>query len=154
MRAITLLLLLTALLAGCDLPVTGPPAGIPGSGGGEATASVITVVPAITSQPGGLPGDTRVYASPLPPTPLPTLASASLTPTQLKYRVLDRFPKFFYCDPDYYPIARDDEPQVALDRFPELQTEQEEFQAIVQHLGLAGQSTFTDHQKLLIYREH
>ena len=39
-------------------------------------------------------------------------------------------------------------------RFPELQANQEEFQAILNHNGLAEVTTFTDQQKLLIYREH
>lgn len=88
-----------------------------------------------------------------PPTPIPSLPSA-LSPTELKYRLLDEFPDFFYCDPDYYPVARADEDEVARERFPELQANPEEFQAILENNGLSGQSTFTDEQKLLIYREH
>jgi hypothetical protein len=92
-------------------------------------------------------------ASPEPPTPLPTLASASLSPTELKYRVLDQFPKFFFCDPDFYPVARSDEELLAGQRFTALQNNQEEFQAILEHNHIGGAS-FTDAQKLLIYREH
>jgi hypothetical protein len=72
----------------------------------------------------------------------------------LKYRVLDQFPDFFFCDPDYYPIAREDAMVLAQQRFPELQANQEEFQVILSHTGLAGSTSFTDDQKLLIYREH
>jgi len=68
--------------------------------------------------------------------------------------VLDQFPDFFFCDPDFYPIARDDEMTLALQRFPELQANAEEFQTILKHNGLAGQTTFTDDQKLLVYRDH
>ena len=88
-----------------------------------------------------------------PSTPIPSLPSA-LSPTELKYRLLDEFPDFFYCDPDYYPVARADEDEVARERFPELQANPEEFQAILGNNGLSDQSTFTDEQKLLIYREH
>src|SRR5512146_2951280 len=155
MRVLPILLVTLALLAACELPVTGPSAVSPPGGGGVATASVITVVPAATTIPGQVLDST---ALPIPtvasPTILPTLASASLTPTELKYRVLNRFPNFFYCDPDYYPIARDDEAQVAVDIFPELQNNQEEFHAILKQLGLAGATSFTDEQKLLISREH
>ncbi|HTP03041.1 MAG TPA: Hint domain-containing protein [Anaerolineales bacterium] len=144
------------ILASCNAPATGPSAVVvPSSSGGIATASVITVVPAVTSQPGGIPNVTVPPApSAEPPTPLPTLASASLTPTELKYRILDQFPNFFYCDPDYYPVARSDEGEVAKERFPELQNDQEEFQAILALNHLSGMTTFTDGQKLLIYREH
>jgi hypothetical protein len=155
MRSLPVLLLLALLLAACEMPVTGPPAVAPPSDGSIATASVITVVPAVTSAPGLISTTTAPPPSPsASSTPLPTLASASLTPSELKYRVLSRFPNFFYCDPDYYPIAREDEPQVALDRFPELQDNQEEFHAILEQLGLVGVASFTDAQKLVIYREH
>jgi hypothetical protein len=60
----------------------------------------------------------------------------------------------FYCDPDYYPIQQGDETALARQRFPELQANQEEFQAILNHSGLSGLTTFSDEQKLLIYREH
>jgi hypothetical protein len=72
----------------------------------------------------------------------------------LKYKVLERFPDFFFCDPDFYPIAREDEMVLAQQRFPDLQTHPEEFQAILNQNGLSGRTTFTDEQKLLIYREH
>jgi hypothetical protein len=90
----------------------------------------------------------------VPPTPIPTIPSSSLSPTELKYRILEELPDFFFCDPDYYPVAREDEMVPAGQRFPELQANQEEFQAILNHNGLGGQTTFTDQQKLLIYREH
>ena len=155
MRSLPALFLLLALLAACQLPVTGPSAGGPSVGGGVATASVITVVPAGTSVPGLITGGTPLsIQTPASPTALPTLASASLTPTELKYRLLTRFADFFYCDPDYYPIARDDEAQVAVDIFPQLQNNQEEFHAVLEQLALVGMNSFTDQQKLLIYREH
>jgi hypothetical protein len=72
----------------------------------------------------------------------------------LKYKVLNQFPDFFFCDPDFYPIARDDETSLALQRFPEIQANQEEFQAILNHNNLSGVTNFTDDQKLLIYREY
>lgn len=80
-------------------------------------------------------------------------ADVELSATQLRYRLLDRF-TLFWCDPDYYPIARDDEQKLALERFPAIAQETEEFQAILEHLGLAGRAEFTDAEKLAIYREH
>ncbi|MEW6405348.1 MAG: Hint domain-containing protein, partial [Chloroflexota bacterium] len=104
-----------------------------------------------------LPGIGEGTAAPLPtqapPTAIPPLPSGSL-PTELKYRVLEQFPDFFYCDPDYYPVARDDEMALALERFPDIQANAEEFQAILNHTGLSSATEFTDEQKLLIYQEH
>jgi len=114
-----------------------------------ATAVVVTVLPATITVGEGTP----VLVTPEPPTLIPTLPSA-LSPTELKYRLLAKYPDFFFCDPDYYPIGRGDEAELAIQRFPELQANVEEFQAILNHNGLSGLTIFTDDQKLLIYREH
>ncbi len=116
----------------------------------EITAEVSTVI----AETAGPPPTEGPSPTPEPPTSIPTLPSSALSPTELKYRVLEQFPDFFFCDPDYYPIAREDEMLLAQQRFPELQANQEEFQAILNHNGLGGQTSFTDVQKLLIYREH
>ncbi len=110
------------------------------------TAEVSTVV----SSSGGTQFP---LVTPEPPTAIPTLESG-FSPTELKYRVLDEFPDFFFCDPDFYPVARADEGDLAKQRFSELQANQEEFQSILAHNGLSGITTFTDGQKLLIYQEH
>ncbi len=88
------------------------------------------------------------------PHPFQHFPLGALSPTELKYKLLEQFPDLFFCDPDFYPIAREEEPVLVQQRFPELQANQEEFQAILNHNGLAGVTTFTDQQKLLIYREH
>jgi hypothetical protein len=116
----------------------------------EITAELSTVI----AETAGPPPTEGPSPTPEPLTPIPTLPSSTLSPTELKYRVLEQFPDFFFCDPDYYPVAREDEMVLAQQRFPELQANQEEFQTILIHNGLGGQSTFTDEQKLLIYREH
>ena len=128
---------------------------IPGSGGGESTPIVMTaeVGTVIAETPGPAPTE-GPSPTPVPATLIPTLPSSTLTPTELKYRVLEQFPDFFFCDPDFYPIAREDEMALARQRFPELQADQEEFQTILLHTNLSGTTTFTDEQKLLIYREH
>lgn len=135
-----------ALLAACA-PV------IPGSGIStpiELTAEMSTVI----AETPGPPPTEGPSLTPVPTTPIPTLPSSSLSPTELKYRVLDQFPDFFFCDPDFYPIAREDEMVLAQQRFAELQANPEEFQAILNRNGLLGRTTFSDEEKLLIYREH
>ena len=133
---------LLMLLAACS----------PGSQVGETTAMVGTAVPiVITAQPAN--GTPLPFPTPEPPTPIPPLPSGA-SPTELKYRVLGEFPDLFFCDPDFYPVARDDELSLALERFPELQGNPEEFQAILAHNGMSGLVTFSDEQILLVYREH
>ena len=78
---------------------------------------------------------------------------ATLFVWQLRYRLTDRLGKLFYCDPDYYPIGRDDEAQLALERFPEIQADSAKFAAILEHLGWQGRTTFSSDDKLTIYRE-
>jgi len=123
--------------------------------GGATTAIVITSAAStvMPETPGPSPTE-GPSPTPAPPTLIPTLPSASFSPTELKYKVLNQFPDFFFCDPDLYPIARGDERDLALARFPELQADQEEFQAILSHNSISATSAFTDAQKLLIYREH
>ncbi len=151
------LLLAISLLVSCT-PGSGHATA--GSGGGVgsgtvSTVSAITVMPAVTTAPGFGTGATLPpYPTPVPPTAIPTLPSASLSPAQLKYRLLDQFPNFFFCDPDYYPVARADEGQLALQRFPMVQADQQAFQAILAHLGLSGVTSFTDEQKQSIYQEY
>ncbi len=117
-----------------------------------STALVGSVEPILITEP---PPDYTPPPSSVPPTltPIPNFPGG-LGPTELKYRVLAQFPDLFYCDPDYYPVSREDELDLARQRFPELQANPEEFNAILAHNHLAGLRTFNDDQKLLIYREH
>jgi hypothetical protein len=76
---------------------------------------------------------------------------AALTTGELRLALIDRFGPRWYCDPDEYPVARDDEQARAIERFAEVQAEGDTYHAVLDRLGLAGQSTFTDAQKLAIY---
>lgn len=87
------------------------------------------------------------------PTPLPT-SPVPLTEFELKYRLIDSFGPLFFCDPDFYPVARGDEADLARERFPEIQANAEEFRAILEQLGWTGKVVFSDEEKLSIYREH
>lgn len=87
------------------------------------------------------------------PTPLPT-SNVPLTESELKYRLMDSFGELFFCDPDFYPVAFADEIDLARERFPEIQANPEEFQAILDRLGWEGMTVFMDEEKLSIYRQH
>ncbi len=128
------------------------PSCVPSSTAGQSTAEVITAV-AGTVLPGEGGGTPAPLSTPEPPTAIPPLPSGA-SPTELKYRVLEQFPDFFFCDPDFYPVARDDEGKLAIERFPEIQANAEEFNAILNHTSLSGITEFTDEQKLLIYQQH
>jgi hypothetical protein len=154
--SLLLAICLAALLASCTPAgaghnpsvVTIPAAGTVSVG----TASVGTALPVIITP---LPPDYTPPPTSVPPalTPIPALPGG-LGPTELKYRLLAQFPDLFFCDPDYYPIARANESDLALQIFPELQANTEEFTTILAHNQMAGLAAFTGEQKLLIYREH
>ncbi len=123
---------------------------------GIATTPIVSTAQVGTAEPvTSVPLDQVTPVTYIPPTltPIPTLPAA-LGPTELKYRLLAQFPDFFFCDPDYYPVARADEMELARQRFPEIQANAEEFNTILAHNGLSGVTSFTDDQMLLIYREH
>lgn len=84
-----------------------------------------------------------------PPTP-----GTPLTPARLKYLLLDHYgeDRFFYCDPDYYPVGRGDEPERALAAFPAIENETDTFTAIIARRGLQPQ--YSNETKLLVYREY
>jgi hypothetical protein len=145
MRKLFAFIMLLAVLFSACVPTSAPP-GMRGSTPVVITAEVSTVIVS-----GG--GTEMPFPTAEPPTPIPTLPGG-LSVTELKYKVLDQFPDFFFCDPDYYPIARAEESDLAVQAFPDIQADQEEFQAILSYMGLAGQTSFTDQQKLQIYREH
>ena len=82
--------------------------------------------------------------------PTPTVAYSQY---QLRYQLLAKYPDYFWCDLDLYPVGRPEEPN-AQQQFPDIQANTEEFSAILQHLGIAEKANYTDAEKLSIYREH
>jgi Hint domain-containing protein len=90
--------------------------------------------------------------SPKPsPNPSPS-PGATLTVPQLKVALIERFGELWYCDPDFYPIAHEDEQALAIQRFDEVKADVEAFEAVLEQLGLNAGADFTDAQKLAIYR--
>ncbi|MEO8632991.1 MAG: Hint domain-containing protein [Chloroflexota bacterium] len=82
----------------------------------------------------------------------PTPTPQPLTVPELKYRLIDEVGRPWFCDPDFYPVARADEGDVARQRFPELQQDAEAFRTIVARLKLANPA-YTADEQLAIYRE-
>ncbi|MEP7200152.1 MAG: Hint domain-containing protein [Chloroflexota bacterium] len=156
----TSLLIGISTLSGCAAPVPAsqsltPVATIAASGTvsiGVSTASPVIPVP-ITGTIGAAP-TALATATPMPSATLAPLQPGDLSPTELKYRLLDRFPNLFFCDPDLFPVARGDEREVALQRFPEVQKDTEAYQAIVKHNNLIGVVQLNDEQILQVYREY
>jgi hypothetical protein len=85
------------------------------------------------------------------PAASPTPSPQPLTVPQLKYRVIDEVGKPWFCDRDFYPLARQDEREIAQQRFAEVQRDTETLAVIVARLRLAP--PHTPDQQLAIYRE-
>jgi hypothetical protein len=82
-----------------------------------------------------------------PPAPV----GSPLGEAQLKFAVMDAAGKPVWCDPDFYPIARQDEQAVAIARYQEIKNDSATYAAIVIHERLPA-GNLTDTQKLILYR--
>lgn len=84
--------------------------------------------------------------------PTASPVGAPLTITQLKFAVIDSVGVPAYCDPDFYPIARDGGEQAsAIAKFPQIQADTELYSTILAHEHLSDTSV-NDQEKLIVYR--
>ncbi len=149
------LAVLVLVTAACGDLATG--VGAPGSPTAQPVASATAIsatIQPVTPAPSGAPTPTPPVTP--APTPSPTITppvSGALTLAQLKYRLIDRFGRLWYCDPDFYPVARADQDSLAESRFPEIQIDVATFNAILAHLGYAPSNAYTHAQKLAIYTD-
>jgi hypothetical protein len=82
------------------------------------------------------------------PTPGPVLDSATL-----RYRLIDAFGRPWYCDPDEFPVGRDEMASMR-DRWPEVEADTVAFDAIRRRLDLmVVDGEPSDDQRLQVYRE-
>ena len=81
--------------------------------------------------------------------------SVNYTETQLKYLLIKEFGTPFFVDTDFYPIAREGiEEQHAVEQFPSIRANAEEFTAILAQLGLPDKTEYSINETIAIYREH
>ena len=85
-----------------------------------------------------------------PPSPV----GAPLSVYELKFKVMDAVGAPVYCDPDFYPVARDGGEQAnAIAEYPKLSVQANLYAAIVAHEHLPT-GDLTDAQKLIAYRAY
>jgi hypothetical protein len=83
-----------------------------------------------------------------------TAVGPPLTIDALKFTVMDSIGTPVYCDPDFYPIARDGGEQAsAIARYPQIRAQPDLYAAIVAHEHLPS-SALNDAQKLTLYRAY
>jgi hypothetical protein len=94
----------------------------------------------------------RALAGWLPAT-APT-ESSQVSPTELKYRLIEQFGQPFYCDPDLYPVGREVPMGEVRQRVLNLSANDPTmFQVIAAHLGIADPSSLSDDQVRQMYDE-
>ena len=82
----------------------------------------------------------------------PGSVGTPMTIDQLKFQVMDTAGRPNYCDPDFYPIAREGGEQAnATSNYPKIQANAELYAAIIAHEHLPA-GDLTDAQKLTVYR--
>ena len=136
MKLISLLtMVLVTLLSGCKSPMSTTTSATTGT---KNTTTTITTTTTTTTT-----------------TTFTTVTTSSYSQYQLEYLLFAQYTNVFYCDPDYYPVAREgQEQQNAISQFPAIQSNQAEFSAILKYLNLPDKTEYTDNEKLLIYREY
>src|SRR5439155_1575653 len=90
------------------------------------------------------------------PTILPgPSGGGTLSSAELRLRLIDQLGPRWYCDPDFYPIAVNDEMTRMRTRWAEVLADGEALEAILQHEGLASVAVanLTDDQRLAVYRD-
>ena len=92
-------------------------------------------------------GGAQPSASPVP--------TAPLSEAERKYRIVDELGRPSFCDPDFHPVARADERDLAQTRFPEIEADPTTLRAIVAHerLAVTLPTAYTPEQKLQIYQQ-
>jgi hypothetical protein len=112
--------------------------------------------PTLMPSPTGAPSPTNSPTASLGPSSSPSASatvSGALSPAAVRYLLIDQLGPLHFCDPDEYPVAHGDEQQKAIAQFPQIQADTPTFQAITERAGIAGKTTFSDADKLQIYRE-
>ncbi len=100
---------------------------------------------------GGSPSTTAPAASGVP-SPGSSAGSSPLAEAELKYRIIEALGHVAFCDPDAFPVAREDEGVLARQHFAEIRADTATFAPIAAHLRLdPAAARYTDDQQLAIY---
>jgi hypothetical protein len=144
-----LVLLVAAACAAGSSPMSAPP---------ESSSPTPNLTEKSTPTPFPSAGPTSTQAPAPSPSPTPArtpgpTSRSTLNLSQLKLALIAAYGPLWYCDPDFYPVARAAELDQALARWSEVTAEKEAFAALLAVRGLPAGTAFTDAQKLDIYHE-
>jgi hypothetical protein len=101
---------------------------------------------------GGAPSATGSPAASGVPSPSGSAGGSPLAEADLKYRIIDALGHIAFCDPDAFPVRRDDEGELARQHLAEIRADTATFAAIAAHLGVdPAAATYAADQQLAIY---
>jgi len=105
-----------------------------------------------TPAPSGSPGPSPTPSPSPSPSPSPI---GALSPAELRYALLAQFSPISWCDPDFYPIQRQDEQVSADEHWSEIVADQPTYAAITHQLGIAGDdpAALGQAERLAVYRD-
>ena len=78
----------------------------------------------------------------------PTPAPSPLAQPELKYRVMDAAGRIWFCDPDFYPVARADEGELAKAKIDDIKKDSETYAAITKRAGTDALAVYRDWKAL------
>lgn len=78
----------------------------------------------------------------------PTPAPSPLPAAELKYRVMEAAGRIWFCDLDFYPVARNDERELAKQKLPEIQRDAPTYAAITARVGTDELAVYRDWKAL------
>ncbi len=84
--------------------------------------------------------------------PGPSPSGGALALVAIRYRLVGELGRPLFCDPDFYPVARADEAQLAQEHLPEIRADAETYSAITARLKIDPASPSAN-EILAIYRE-
>lgn len=102
-----------------------------------------TPAPTGSATPSPTPGTT--------PAPSPPPAAKSIT--DLGYVLITQLGRPDWCDPDVYPLARDNEGTLALQHLADMKADAAVFASIIRHLGIDPTAELTSAQLLAVYQD-
>ena len=115
------------------------------SGRSERLQPMPTVGPGHSGTASPIPSPRRPPSTAAPPT-------APLTLVELRYLLVEGPGRPLFCDPDLYPVARNDEATLARERFPSIRADSTTFSAIAAHVTL-NPAAPSAAEVLAVYRE-
>jgi hypothetical protein len=143
MRRLLIAAISVALIASCAESSSSPaPTQPPPS---TATAVTPSIGPGATTDPGASP-DSSIE-------PTADASGAPIDRPDLRYGLVDQVGRPLFCDPDFYPVARDDEATLARSHLAAIRADAPTYEEISTHLGLDAAADPTPEQVLAIYRE-